>query len=224
MPVPLEAASLPLANMVTTTNNASRPMAVLKLPKNQVPFLITYARSILQAMTNNPAFSSPIPPVAALEAAIVALANAEAATLTGLKGTVAERDQKRMELKMLLEQLCSYVQATADADPDRGASIIESAGMAVKNKAGPAPRAFAAKRGPVSGSVLLIAPKAGNRAAYEWQDSTDGMKTWVSLPVTVQATTTVHGLSPGSTVYFRYRTVTKDGASDWSDPVSKIVD
>src|SRR5690242_14339695 len=119
MPVFLETASLALANMAAVTNNALRPLAVLKLPKNQAPLLITYARSIVQAMTNNPTFLSPRPSMAAVEAAIAALDNAETATLTGMKGTVSERDAKRMELKMLLDQLCSYVQATADAEADR---------------------------------------------------------------------------------------------------------
>ena len=50
------------------------------------------------------------------------------------------------------------------------------------------------------------------------------MKTWISLPFTVQANTTVSGLRPGSTVHFRYRPVTKDGAGDWSDPIAVIVD
>jgi hypothetical protein len=45
----------------------------------------------------------------------------------------------------------------------------------------------------------------------------------VSLPFTTQASTTVSGLTPGSTVHFRYRPVTKDGAGDWSQPVSIMV-
>jgi hypothetical protein len=71
--------------------------------------------------------------------------------------------------------------------------------------------------------VVLLAPKGGNRVAYEWQYSADAMKTWASQPVTVAATTTVTGLAPGPTVHFRYRTSTKDGTGDWSDPLSLIV-
>jgi hypothetical protein len=39
----------------------------------------------------------------------------------------------------------------------------------------------------------------------------------------MQAKTTITGLQAGSTVQFRYRSVTKTGASDWSAPVSLIV-
>jgi hypothetical protein len=49
------------------------------------------------------------------------------------------------------------------------------------------------------------------------------METWVSLPITVKATNDVDGLTPGSTVYFRYRASTKDGTSDWSEPLAQIV-
>jgi hypothetical protein len=85
------------------------------------------------------------------------------------------------------------------------------------------PRVFAAVQGSVSGSVKLVAPFAGPRSAYDWQWSTDGGKTWQLAPSTVQARTSMIGLTPGSTVLFRYRAVTKAGESDWSEPTSFIV-
>jgi len=53
----------------------------------------------------------------------------------------------------------------------------------------------AARRGRVPGSIEVIAASAARRASYEWGSSTDGGKTWVSLPVTLQAKTIVTGLS-----------------------------
>jgi hypothetical protein len=69
--------------------------------------------------------------------------------------------------------------------------------------------------GSVSGTALLVAP-ATHRAAYEWQCSADGGKTWSVLPPTLQAKTSVTALQTGATVQFRYRSVTKTGAGDWS--------
>jgi hypothetical protein len=43
------------------------------------------------------------------------------------------------------------------------------------------------------------------------------------MPGTLQAKTTVLGLTPLSTVQFRYRAVTKAGEGDWSQPVSLTV-
>ncbi len=82
------------------------------------------------------------------------------------------------------------------------------------------PRVFAARPGAVSGTVNLVAASAGHRASYEWQYSTDSGKTWVALPPTLQAKTSVSGLTPGWSVQFKYRVVTKTGAADWSLPIT----
>ena len=47
--------------------------------------------------------------------------------------------------------------------------------------------------------------------------------TWILLPSSVQAKTSISGLVAGSTVMFRYRTVTKTGVSDWLAPLSFFV-
>jgi hypothetical protein len=86
-----------------------------------------------------------------------------------------------------------------------------------------ATRVFAAKAGTISGSVKLIAPIAGRRAAYLWQCSTDAGKTWVDVSQTLQARATITGLPAGTSVQFRYRSVIKGGASDWSAPISLLV-
>jgi hypothetical protein len=86
-----------------------------------------------------------------------------------------------------------------------------------------APRVFAAKAAAVTGTAKVIAPSAGHRASYEWEYSIDGGKTWVTLPVTLQAKTSVSGLVPGSTAQFKYRPVTKTGEENWSAPISLLV-
>ena len=84
-------------------------------------------------------------------------------------------------------------------------------------------RAFAAKPGPVSGVAKVVAEAAARRAAYEWQYSVDGGKTWVAAPPTLQAKTTIAGFVPGTSAQFKYRAVTKTAAGDWSQPVSLLV-
>jgi hypothetical protein len=210
--------------MSTSTKSVPRTVAVLGLPEYEVPRFVTVARAMVQAMTNNPRFPSPDPPLATLSAAIEALDQAEVARQLGTVGAVARRNEKRTGVKSLLERLRSHVQAVADADPENAASVIESAGMSVQKKRRLPPRVFAAKPGDVSGSVRLFAPKAGHRAAYDWAYSTDGGTTWTSLPQTVQASTTVYGLLRGTMVLFRYRATTKDGVGDWSEPVAILVE
>jgi hypothetical protein len=84
-------------------------------------------------------------------------------------------------------------------------------------------RTFTARPGPVSGAAALYAASAGPRTAYDWEYSTDGGKTWVTAPSTIQAKTKVAGLVPGATVQFRYRVVARTGQGDWSQPDSLLV-
>jgi hypothetical protein len=207
---------------MSPTPKVHRTIATLKLP-TKVPALITYADGIVKALSNNPSFPSPTPSLATVLQAIDELQTAETAALARTKGAAATRNQKRHALVLLLQDLRADVQSAADANADNAAPIIQSAGMAVRKTAVRPPRVFAAKPGAVSGSVHLVAHAAARRASYEWEYSTDLGKTWVSMPVTLQAKTALSGLTPGETVLFRYRAVTRSGEGDWSQPQSLLV-
>jgi hypothetical protein len=174
-------------------------------------------------MTGNPRFPNPIPPIAQVDAAVATLAKAQTATLSRTKGAVATRNTARATVRSMLQELKAHVQAAADADPENSVTIIQGAGMTVRKPAVRAPRVFAAKPGPVAGSVTLVTASAARRASYEWEYSTDGGKTWVAGTPTLKAKTQLTGLPSATSVEFRVRTVTKAGASDWSPPVSLLV-
>jgi hypothetical protein len=77
---------------------------------------INYARSVAVAMTGNPHFPSPTPPLADFEAHIDAAAAANAFVLIGPIGSAAQRDATLAAVQSDLEQLrSSYVQRVADA-------------------------------------------------------------------------------------------------------------
>jgi hypothetical protein len=204
------------------TKSIHRSIATLKLPKT-VGALVTYAQGIVTAMTGNAAFPSPVPPLPTVTTAINELQTSETTAQTRAKGTVTARNDKRAALVTLLQQLRGYVQTTADANAETSATLIESAGISVRKTPTRAGRIFTAAAGAVSGSAKLVVPRAGNRVFYEWEYSTDGGKTWITAPATLQAKTTITGLAPATTVLFRYRTVTKTGEGDWSQPVSLLV-
>jgi hypothetical protein len=200
-----------------------RTRAKLKLPRYEVPRLVTYVRSIVQSMTGSVWFPSPQPPLAAIDAALGALDTAQTATLTRAKGTTEVRDEKKLALVSLLQQLLSYIQATADANPENAASIIESAGIFVERSRPSSARVFTATPGGVSGTVVLSVPRAARGAAYEWAYSLDAGMTWTDLPVTVKASTTITGLPRGVQALFRYRPVTTTGARLGADVVARGV-
>jgi hypothetical protein len=208
--------------MTTPSKTIHRSIASLKLP-TKVPALITYAQGIVKAMTGNASFPNPVPALATVTEAINELQAAETAALARTKGAVATRNEKRTALVQLLQQVRGGIQTVADANVENSGSIIQSAGIAVRKTPLRHPRVFAATPGAVSGSAKLVAASAARRASYEWQYSTDGGKTWLVAPSTLQAKTTVPGLTPGATVEFKYRPVTKTGEGDWSQPQSLIV-
>ena len=76
-----------------------------------------------------------------------------------------------------------------------------------------------ARQGALLGIIHVSVKVGGVRSTHEWQSSIDG-KTWVDMPPTMQGKTTATGFTPGTTVYFRHRTLTKSGLSDWSQPIS----
>jgi hypothetical protein len=209
-------------DIMTITNAVHRSVITMRTSV-PVATVVAYALNLVAKMQNNPAFATPTPTLAAITAAANDLAAAEQTASQKTKGAVTLRNDKRAVLVTLLHQLRSYVQSQADANLENGQAIIESAGMTVKKTVARKARVFAARPGTTSGTVHLTTPSASKRAAYDWQYSIDGGKTWVAVPSTLKAQTTVSGLTAGATVMFRYQSLTKAGEGDWSQPVSFTV-
>jgi len=207
---------------MTINTKPHRALATLKLPR-RITDLINLAQVILKGMTGNPYFPNPSPSVASMQTAYDALVAAQAGATVRTKGAAALRNTKKQTLVTLLEEWRTFVQSTADANPESGPAIIESSGVALRKSPVRAPAGFHAKAGPAPGTVKLVAPAAGHRAAYDWQSSVDGGKTWVDMTSTLGARTSLSGLASQTTVMFRYRTVLKTGESTWSQPISFTV-
>src|SRR5580700_5061891 len=125
------------------TKSAPRSIVALKLP-GPVPALISLARAIVQSMTGNAAFATPLPALADVTTATNSLATSEAAALARTQGAVATRNDQRAALVTMLQELKGYVQKQADANRDTAAAIILSAGMQVRKPPVRKPRVFAA--------------------------------------------------------------------------------
>jgi hypothetical protein len=201
----------------------NRVLVALRLP-TRVGDLLAVGRVIVKSMSNNPAFSNPTPALSTVNDAIAALATAELAVSTRARGAVETRNGERATLVTLLHGLKGYVQHVADSgDRAEAEAVITGASMGVSKSRARVPRRFDVRPGKLSGEVDILGKVAGPRAAYEWQASSDGGKTWQLLRVTMQAKTTMSGLTPGSIWCFRFRAVTKAGEGDWSNVVSVVV-
>ena len=205
-----------------TTKSPHRVFVVRKLPA-PVPLLLEHVRALVAAMAQNPHFPSPNPPLATVAASANGLESAQAATKTRAPGSVAVRDAARKQLLDQVHLLLGYTQQVADGSPGEAAAIIASAGLRARTRIVPAKAPFAVKSGKVSGSARLVVKAAAARAAYDWELSVDGGKTWTVVPTTLQARTVVTGLKVATSVMFRFRAVVKGGAADWSQPLSLVV-
>src|ERR1019366_543701 len=167
--------------MPTINKSIHRATISLDIPA-KIADVLLYATNIAQKLTGNPYFPTPTPTVAALTLAISDLHAAETAALSRTKGTATVRNDKRAVLVSLLQQLDGYVQSVADATPENGAAIIESAGLTVRKIPTPGKRAFAAKPGALSGQATVTAVSAGPRSSCRRPDGNDGGRSWGPAP------------------------------------------
>lgn len=203
-----------------------RPIAVLHIRKlGKIGEFILKAETIVLDIGNNPGFfSAPDPPLATVTGNIADLQAAQAVSQTRVVGSAAARDLKYSIVLADIHGLQHYVQKQADNAPDEetAIAIINASGFNLRHQGVHVKPLLAVKQNKVTGAVTLMAKAAGKRAAYEWQQSTDG-KTWVHLPSTLKAKTTVSGLVTDVRTYFRFRAILLTGTGSWSGLVSFVV-
>jgi hypothetical protein len=202
---------------------ASTIVVVLGIEENTpVSALIETSTTVVNAMTVNKAtFSSPSPALSTVSAASTALANAQAA-FKAHTGTRAARDDARTALIQLMQQLRGYVQGVASVNLTQASTIAQDAAMRLRKTASHQKSDLSVKA-VASGSVKVVAKALKGAKANDFEYSTDGSKTWIAVPTSTQASTTITGLVPGTTVTYRHRPITKTGPGDWSQPVTAVV-
>jgi hypothetical protein len=212
-------------------NPTHRVRAVLTLPKSKIATLLAIAKAVYNAFQSDPgSLPQPTPPLATVGAQIQALDTAQQATSTRANGTVATRNAKRDVLVTSLESWRMYVQTLCDANPEQAEALVAAAGMAVAKVPVHAKPVLGAKLGTASGSVtleanatLLVGRGVKKHAAYAWQYSADGGKTWTNAPATPLAHTTLEGLTPLTTYAFRVAVTVSQTVGAWSQAVALVV-
>ena len=204
------------------SKNKKGPTGVLKVP-TQKKALSPYGKHVVTCLTGNAKVQSPNPPLATITAACKALDVSQAA-LPGNKAATAQRDADYLALLLHLHHELDCVNGVAEqqTSPADAEAVITGAGFSVQKELKRHKDTLAATYGLASGAVKLAARAVARDASYYWQMSTD-MKTWVSLPETKKASTTITGLTPATTYYFRFRALTRKGMTDWSQDVSLLV-
>ena len=210
-----------------------RARAVMKIKGKNTVSVTGRANTMCSGIAAHPGlFATPAVPVTTIQGQIVVVNDAEVVAATRAKGAAAARNVQRSLLVGLLEKTLTYVQGIADACPsqEQAVACIQAAGCMVAGAGGQSKPILAAKQGPEAGAVILAANARAltggsqRKHFFNWSYSGDGGKSWVSMPSTPKAKTTLSGLTPLTTYEFRVSITTSDGvAGAWSQTFAILV-
>ena len=189
--------------------------------------LIVDVGSVITGLTGNASYTTPVPTLAAVTAALnaftTAISDAEAAgggvTLT------ATKNDRRADLVALMRELASYVQVTCKGD----LTVLLSSGFPIqkpqRNPIGvlPAPSNLTVTLGMQTGELdAAVAPVFG-ASIYNWRISTAAAPSVVLQSAqTTAASNSFTGLTPGVVYNVEANAVGAAGPSDWSAPVPQM--
>ncbi|MEI9934992.1 MAG: fibronectin type III domain-containing protein [Ferruginibacter sp.] len=200
-------------------------MALVKLGFYQlsVPERIQLSKNIVIKMTGNAKFTTPVPTLTSITAAITALETAYEAASDGGKSKTALVNIQNEALNVLMAQLAVYVQQASAGD---GITIFSS-GMevrAIKTPSQPltAPLALKALMGALEGTVALKWQHVTGAKSYLIQQSADGNATWTIVSSSTKSNAIVTGFIPNGKMWFRVAAVGPKGQGPWCDAVKGV--
>src|SRR6185295_8433183 len=204
-------------------------MSRIKLNLRQaIPDKLQTGRQIIAAMTNNPNFANPQPPLTDVTAALSTLDEAYklhqiAKSDARAKANVA--GDAEIQFDSQFRKLAAYVESIADKDE----TIIASAGMQTKAaRTTPstlsAPGALSAAAGNHEGEIDLTWKKVDNSKSYIIQISPDppSADSWGHAETVTVANKTIQNLTTGKKYWFRVAAIGSTGQSGWSEPATKV--
>jgi hypothetical protein len=210
-----------------------RLRAILAVPPNNFPVLEVRGTAIHDGFASDPALfgnANPPLPVLALKLGLFSKAQQLAVT-THAKADYLDRNAKAGALVTCLESARACVQELADACTSHADAelVIVKGGMVVaqgSNYHKPLLRVRQQKPGwpvEVLAHVALLTEDTVGAVFFNWQYTSDGGTTWISLPPTTRGRTEVHGLAPLSTYGFRVAVTDAKGTGAWSQVMTFLV-
>lgn len=173
---------------------------------------------------NTTLYATPSPTVLVVNGHITAMNAAQVQVGQRVPGSVAVRDEAFQQVKTDILDWLDYVQGLANAATYENAIIaITTAGFDVKVSGVYIKPQLRIVTTDNPAFVKLISISAGKNAAYNWQQSSNNGVTWIDLPPTNVANTTVSGLVSKTSYLFRKRSIVKNVVSGWSMPVSIVI-
>ncbi len=197
----------------------------LNLNELDVPGKLVLADTIDGKLTDNVNFAGSEELLTELRGNASATRRAyEESRLGGLDRMLALRtSEKRLDLN--LNQISLFVSSRAAGDADK----ILSAGLMPSLQTTPmrGKQVYQVAAGPHPGTALLVTPKMAINTVRIWEECTDEVpgatSVWKVVAETTLSKVVVNSHKRGDIVWYRYQTISRDGRSEYSDPVSVMI-
>jgi hypothetical protein len=205
------------------------PKIKLNLRTLTIPEKLARSQQIVAALTGNPNFTAPHPPLSQVTATInelEAASNAAQAARQEAKAKTAAQKTKEEALDKIMTQLVAHVESIAGDDHE----LILSAGLDVRATAAPvsathsAPPTLTATVGDHNGEIDLSWDTIRGARSYVIERSADPPtdSSWTHAAISTRSQTTIEDLTSGTRYWFRVASITATGQSGWSNPAMKI--
>ena len=209
-----------------------RARGILKVKRHDTVGSLDRAKQMEKGLGDHASlFTNLNPPLPVFSNQIVATDKAQVVAGKGGKGAAADRDVQLGLMAGMMASELACIQAVADAGtPDAAIATLHAGGVEVASFGKRDKAVLTVKQGPVPGAVLLLANagalldgKRWRKHFFQWEYTTDG-KTFLAMPPTPEATTTLAGLTPLTTVGFRVALAAAKGiTTGWSQVVDFLV-
>lgn len=183
------------------------------------------ARTIITNMTGNTNFPDPSPAIPDVTLATNIYSEALAAASTGNRSDVADKNEKRQLVTLMLRSLASYVNFTAEGDR----AMLLTTGFNVNKEREPViitkPENIQVTNGMNAGElrVSVKAVKGAKSYVHEYTNDTGLAADHWQSTTTSQSKITFSELEAGKTYYCRVAAVGPKGQIVYSDQIARIV-
>jgi hypothetical protein len=209
-----------------------RARGILKIKRNNAPGVLSRAKLMEQGLGDHPTlFTNCNPLLPVFSNQIVLTDKAQVSANMGGKGMASARDVQIGLLLGMMDSELVTIQLVADTgNPDAAVATLHAGGVEIAEIALHDKAILEVAQGPTPGSVALEANATAllgsnlrRKHFFCWGYTTDG-KTFIAMPSTPEARTTLTGLTSLTTVGFRVAVTTSGGVMGaWSQVVELLV-